>query len=260
MSWASRRQFSYVLVLVLFVAIIGFLIIFPYFNKPPICTDGKQNGDETGVDCGGSCPIACNQEVNEVDILWARSFRVIEGRYNALAYLENKNPTEAVYKIKYRFRFADKDNIYIGKREGEAFIPPKGKFAIFEPAIDVGNSIPVYTTFEFLENPVWVKVPEEKINQLRIFVSNIVLENPDTNPKLFATIKNNSLFYVPEISVIAILYDASGNAVSVSRTYLEKLEAEESASLNFTWPEPISKDIVAKEILPVFNVFLTKLK
>ena len=25
----------------------------------PTCTDGVQNGDETGVDCGGSCPTAC---------------------------------------------------------------------------------------------------------------------------------------------------------------------------------------------------------
>ncbi|MEY3015680.1 MAG: hypothetical protein RIT45_4415, partial [Pseudomonadota bacterium] len=26
----------------------------------PSCTDGKQNGDETDVDCGGSCPDACD--------------------------------------------------------------------------------------------------------------------------------------------------------------------------------------------------------
>ena len=24
--------------------------------QPPSCTDGVQNGSETGVDCGGSCP------------------------------------------------------------------------------------------------------------------------------------------------------------------------------------------------------------
>ncbi|MEZ4887176.1 MAG: hypothetical protein R3E32_20765 [Chitinophagales bacterium] len=32
------------------------------FNVPstgPTCTDGIQNGDETGIDCGGSCPNAC---------------------------------------------------------------------------------------------------------------------------------------------------------------------------------------------------------
>lgn len=25
----------------------------------PSCTDGRQNGNETGVDCGGTCPLAC---------------------------------------------------------------------------------------------------------------------------------------------------------------------------------------------------------
>ena len=29
-------------------------------NPPPTCNDGIQNGDETGVDCGGSCPNTCN--------------------------------------------------------------------------------------------------------------------------------------------------------------------------------------------------------
>eukprot|EP01052_Picozoa_sp_SAG31_P001684 SAG31_NODE_57_length_29727_cov_12.584568_5_plen_238_part_00 len=26
----------------------------------PHCDDGQRNGDETGVDCGGSCPVLCN--------------------------------------------------------------------------------------------------------------------------------------------------------------------------------------------------------
>ena len=26
---------------------------------PPSCTDGRQNGDETDVDCGGSCTTKC---------------------------------------------------------------------------------------------------------------------------------------------------------------------------------------------------------
>lgn len=260
MSWASRRQFFYTTVFVLFILIFGFLIIYPYINKAPSCIDGNQNGDETGVDCGGSCNIACNSEVNEIDVIWSRAFKVTEGRYNAVAYLENKNPDAAVYKIKYRFRFGDKDNIYIGKREGETFIPPKGKFAIFEPAIDVGNSVPVYTTLEFTEVPVWVKVPEDKVNQLRIFISNILLENQDTLPRLSANIKNNSLFFVPDIKVVAILYDALGNAISVSQTYLESLKSEESAKLFFTWPEPITKEVVEKELIPMYNIFLTKLK
>lgn len=260
MTWALRRQIFYVLVLVLFLAIFGFSIIYPYLNKPPTCTDNKQNGTETGVDCGGSCARACLAEVDKISVLWARAFRVVAGRYNAVAYLENHNKNTAVNKISYRFRFADANNIYVGKREGSTYVPPSGKFAVFEPGIDIGNSIPVYTTFEFTQIPEWTVVPQKKINQLQVLVSNIALINEETSPVLSATIKNSSFFVIPEIDVIAILYDENRNAVSASRTYLDSLAAEEKRDVSFTWPEPLSRTVVAKEIIPLYNIFLVKLK
>ena len=258
--WAIKRQIFYLAIVIVFVGGLGFLIIYPYFNKAPTCTDGKQNGTETGIDCGGSCLQACTLQVDQISVLWARAFQVVPGRYNAVAYLENHNANTAVYKVKYRFRFADKDNIYIGKREGETYVPPKGKFAVFEPAVDVGNSIPVYTTFEFTEEPIWVQVSKEEISQQKVFVSDIKLENESTEPKLTATVKNNSLYRIPEVSFVVILYDALGNAVSASHTYLPVLAGGESADLNFTWREPLTSPVVVKEVIPMWNIFLAKLQ
>ena len=260
MTWALKRQIFYVVVLLLFLGVSGFLIIYPSLNKPPTCSDGIQNGNETGVDCGGSCPLACTAQVDSIFILWSRVFKVVPGRYNAVAYLENHNQNNVINKINYRFRFADTNNIYIGKREGATFVPPGGKFVVFEPAIDIGNSIPVYTSFEFTETPQWIVVPKEKINQLKVAVSNIQLQNEDTNPALSATIQNNSLFIIPAINVMTILYDASGNAVSASRSYLDVLKGGQKAEVNFTWPEPFSAKIIATEIIPMYNIFLVKIK
>ncbi|MBU0998975.1 hypothetical protein KKG24_01540 [Patescibacteria group bacterium] len=259
-SWSFRRQIFYIIILVLFLLIFGFLIIFPSFNQVPTCMDGEQNGDETGIDCGGSCPNACLEQINTVSILWARAFKVVPGRYNAVAYLVNHNKNAAVEKINYRFRFADANNIYIGKRENSTFIPPGGNFAIFEPGIDIGNSIPVYVTFEFTQVPQWLQISQEKINQLKILVSNIQLFDEATSPKLLATIKNNSLFTLPNVDVVAILYDGAGNAVSASRTYLNQLNPLSTSDINFTWPEPFSGQVVAKEIIPMYNVFSVKLQ
>src|SRR3972149_250073 len=133
-------------------------------------------------------------------------------------------------------------------------------FAIFEPGIDIGNSIPVYTTFEFVGMPKWLQVSEQKIQQLQVVVSDINLVDEASSPKLSATIKNNSLFYIPELNVIALLYDGSGNVVSASRTYLDQLRAEETANINFTWPEPITEKVVTKEIIPVYNIFKVELR
>lgn len=262
MTWAFKRQIFYVFILVLFFTVFGFLIAYPKLNKAPTCFDNKQNGNETGIDCGGggSCANACLSQVDPVSILWARAFKVIPGRYNAVAYLENHNKNVAINKINYKFRFADGNNIFIGKREGSAYVPSSGRFAIFEPGIDIGNSIPVYTTFEFTQIPQWMTVSQEKINQLKVLVSNINLINEETSPVLSATIKNGSLFTIGEVDVVAILYDANHNAVSASRTYLDELRGEAIKDINFTWPEPFSNKVIEKEIIPMYNIFLVKLK
>ncbi|OGI59762.1 hypothetical protein A2727_01620 [Candidatus Nomurabacteria bacterium RIFCSPHIGHO2_01_FULL_37_110] len=260
MTWALKRQIFYAVILIVFLLVFGFLIIGPNLNSVATCQDNKQNGNEIGIDCGGSCSRACNFQVDRVSILWARAFQVVPGRYNAVAYLENHNKNTAVNKISYRFRFADKNNVYIGKREGETFIPPSGKFAIFEPAIDFGHSVPIYTTFEFTQNPEWIQVSKEKMDQLQISVSNIVLDDEDTNPVLSATLKNNSLFTIPEVDVVVILYDANRNAVSASRTYLDELAGGENREIGFTWREPLSPQVISKEIIPMYNIFLVELK
>jgi len=253
MTWAFKRQFFYLAVLILFLSGFGFLIVYPKLNKLPTCMDNKQNGAETGVDCGGLCTMACLAEVDPVSKLWTRAFQVVPGRYNAVAYLENHNRNTAINKISYRFRFADANNLYIGKRDGSAYVPPSGKFAIFEPGIDIGNSIPVYTTFEFTEVPKWLIVSQEKIKQSQVLVSNIQIIDETTSPRLSATIKNDSLFVIKEIDVVAILYDENHNAVSASRTYINQLKPKESKEISFTWLEPFTDKIVKKEIIPMYN-------
>lgn len=260
LNWALRRQIFYIIILVLFFLIFGFLIIYPSLTKAPTCNDNKQNGDETGIDSGGSCLNADPAKADAISVLWTRIFRVIPGRYNAVAYIVNHNKNTAVKKINYKFRFADANNIYIGKREGSTFVPPGGNFAVFEPGIDIGNSIPVYVDFEFTETPLWLQVSPEKINQLKVLVSNIQLMNETTNPRLSATIKNNSLFTIPNMGVVAILYDAGGNAISTSRTYLTELAPLQTADINFTWPEPLSDTVTQKEIIPMYDIFSVKLQ
>ncbi len=260
MTWALKRQIFYILILILFLGISGFILIYPSFNKAPTCFDQKQNSDETGVDCGGICAKACVAEVSPMSILWARAFQVIPGRYNAVAYVVNHNKSTAIQKINYRFRFANANNVYIGKREGSTFVPPGGNFAVFEPGIDIGNSISVYTTFEFTQTPNWLQVPKDKINQLKILISDIQLEGETTNPHLFATIKNNSLFTIPNVGVIAILYDSNGNTVSTSRTYLNQLGPLQENDINFTWPQAFTSGVVSKEIIPMYDVFSAQLR
>lgn len=260
MTWSLRRQIFYISLLFLFVFVFGFLIIYPTFKKAPSCNDFKQNGDEAGVDCGGSCILACTFEASPVSVLWARSFMVVPGRYNAVAYLENHNKNLAVDRIRYLFRFADKDNIYLGKREGVISIPPGRTFAVFERGIELGSSEPVYTSFSFTDVPYWLNVKGEVVNQIQLIPKNIVLENEDKSPHLYLDLKNESLFSIPDMNVMVILYDEHGNAINVSNTYIEEFKKEEEKRLDYTWQEGFVAKVVRKEILPMFNVFKVQIK
>jgi hypothetical protein len=107
---------------------------------------------------------------------------------------------------------------------------------------------------------VWNTVSQTELDQLKVLVSNINLKNQNTSPHLSATIQNNSLFSIPSVNVVALLYDGKGNAVSASSTYLDILGGGQSTDINFTWPEPMSENVVSEEIIPMYNIFLAKLE
>jgi hypothetical protein len=103
-------------------------------------------------------------------------------------------------------------------------------------------------------------VSEDRLEQLKIAVSNIVLSGETTAPRLSATLKNNSIFDLPNVNTVAIIYDEKGNAISTSRTFLNQLLPDRNTDINFTWPEPLPGVPVAKEIIPMFDVLSVKLK
>ncbi len=193
MSWASKRQFTYLSIFLAIVLIIAAIIIVPIVNKPATCVDGKQNGDEKGIDCGGSCQHFCAFEASDVVTLWKRAFQVQGDRYNVAAYVENQNPDAKIADIGYEFRLYDQNNKFIVRRDGRTSIPPNGRMVIFEPGINVGNAIPRITTFEFTEAPLWVKTDPKIEDRVQLEVGNKILAQTDSAPRLTATVLRNSV-------------------------------------------------------------------
>ena len=59
MTWAAKRQLQYLSGFLAIILVIVLIIIAPYLRSDPTCFDGKQNGNEEGIDCGGSCDLIC---------------------------------------------------------------------------------------------------------------------------------------------------------------------------------------------------------
>lgn len=254
MSWASRRQFKYATGVIIFFGLIVFAIIYPYIFKKSTCIDGKQNGTETGVDCGGTCSLMCKPDISEPVILWSRAFPVIGSSYNLVAYVENRNKDGAVAEASYEFKIYDKNNKLLGRREGKTFIPPNQQFAVFESRFDAGQSEVKSVSFEFISPLVWVK-KAPTLQTLPVKVNKIVFDNNKDTPNLSAIINNDSVYDLPEFDVIAILYDADHNAINASKTHKPRLLNNESLPVVFTWPETLSVLSITQDIIVLINPF-----
>ena len=257
MSWSFRRQLFIIFLLLLVFSGVVFAYVAPIIFRAPTCSDMKQNGNESGVDCGGDCVNLCTSDVKKPTVLWYRSFLISDDVYNAIAYIENQN-SAAITAMPYEFRLYDTKGTYITRVDGTAMIPPSGRYAIIETGIKVGNAIVGTTTFDFGTPKVpWVRIPSN-ISSLRVGTSDISLNTSSSTQRLLVTVNNKSpIVPLKNLQVAAILYDKSDNAVSISKTYIHELPAGWNLPIYFTWPRPFANPVVRYEIIPMIDVFST---
>ncbi len=256
MSWASRRQSQYLFGLLLFLGLIALIILWPTITRKPTCADLKQNGTETGVDCGGSCQRICNVDAAEPVVLWSRAFPVTGSTYNLVAFIENSNKAAAVAMVSYEFRIYDTNNLLIGRRSGTTFIPPNQQFAIFESRFDSGASQIRSVRFEFTSPFIWVK-KAPTIQTMPIRIDNIILGSDIQSPTLTARVNNDSIYDLPAFDVIAILYDKDHIAINASKTHKDSLSSNGNSLLLFTWPQAFTNTPLTEDVLISINPFAT---
>ncbi len=254
MEWATKRKLAYILSFFGIIFIIAGATYFLHIYKPPSCTDGIQNQEEMGVDCGGPCTIICSNLVSQPIILWQRSFESAHGYYNAVAYVENPNMNLGVAEVYYSFKLYDSRGIFIVERQGKTFLVPNERFAIFEQVLSVGEIIPKTTTFTFTRFSPWTKISREKTP---LTVGGPQLSGMDTKPKITASLQNKSLVPVKNINVTAVVYDSNENAIGASATVVDVIPPDSSYDIVFTWLQPFSATPQREEIIPRINPFDT---
>ncbi len=247
MSWASNRRVKYFFLLLVGVVILIGIPMFLILRDPATCEDGMQNGVEDGVDCGGTCPIVCSFSAAEPNISWSRVFKIIPGAYTAVAFVENPNGSLAAHDVPYIFRLRDENNILVETRTGEVYLPASSRIPIFETGIQTGNRVATRAEFE-LGNPVWV---HEGPQTHELSVRNENLSNEATSPRLSADIVNEGLEGVSDLPVVALLFDAEGNALHAARTVIENLPGASERTVVFTWPEAFPRPVVTISVFPL---------
>jgi len=250
MWWALQRRTIYLGIFLVVVLILFGPSIYRSLNKEATCFDGKRNGSELGIDCGGVCQKVCKFSAEDPVILWSRSFEIRNGVYNSIAMIENPNSGTGAIDVSYTFKLFDSRNVLVYERKGVTDIPAQTRFPIFEPTIVTGERVPLRTFFEFSSDIDWLK---QENSNLKLKTAEQKTTGADSSPKIEVKVENRGLESAKDLELFIIVYDLVDNAIAGSKTFIENIEPDSSKSVIFTWPEPFAFPVGRIEIIPKFN-------
>ncbi|MBX4199268.1 hypothetical protein KW800_03315 [Candidatus Parcubacteria bacterium] len=249
--WSARRRaLIFVLTFFVLIAAVGYPVYYFYFRSVPDCMNGKQDGDETGVDCGGGCQLICKPEVLPLITQGdARLLKIATSTYEAVVLVQNPNISGTVVRAPYTF------TVYSGTSNtaplkvirGETYIARNSTFALFAGPFTLNDSGSVRVAFD------WGALKWEKNKDVLpiVSVSNLNLITASTSaPRLEASLTNKSLVDTGDIEVIALLSDASGNIVGAGKTFIDSLQASVTAPVVFSWPSPFASEPTTIRVIP----------
>ncbi|MEN9523990.1 MAG: hypothetical protein RL536_59 [Candidatus Parcubacteria bacterium] len=247
-SWSQRRKSIYGLIITIIV--VGGIGVPAYylFYKAPTCSDGVMNGNEQGIDCGGSCQRLCPSSFYAPKVGWTRFEEVAPGLYNLAAYIENLNLDGEAKNAPYHIVLYDDRGVLITDTSGVVTLPPHRNTLSFQGAINVGKRIPTKALFEFTQYPNWHK---QKDTLSAIVVGEKKYQEDESGSSLTVNMRNTSVYSLVNISVYVILKDKDGNALGFSKTVLDEIPPQGSVIAPFTWPLNRHGKVISIEVLPV---------
>lgn len=236
-DWASRRKTLYLIALALILAGASFALFWKYWYQEPTCFNNLKDGNETGIDCGGSCTKVCSNEAIAPIVKWdSRLFETLSGVWSVLVYVENPNPNTDASYVPYTFTIYDANSGILAERKGATILPRGKTVGIFEGSITIGNGkVPKRAVFEIGKNILWKK-SENKNDD--ITVTHGPLLRMESEPRVEANVKNNNINEVKNIELVITIFDGSDNAIAASRTFIENIKKGENTDVFFTWPKP----------------------
>ena len=249
MSWASRRQFIIISVICALAAALIAAVVIPIVYDTPSCTDRKQNQDETGIDCGGSCARVCAVDVLAPSVSFVRPLSPSQGRTDVIAYITNPNRESAATGVRFTVELYGTDGTVIAKKDGTTDLPPGSTVPVYMPNIFSGN-LAVARAFLVFDpaSLIFSKYDDQRI--IPRYNDDAQIAGTDA-PRIVASFSNPSAKVLRDIPVVATVFDASGNAIAATQTLLSELPSQGRAQVIFVWNEAFSATPARVDVVSV---------
>lgn len=234
-DWAKRRKRTILLIVGVVVVAVVTIILTAVLYKAPSCSDNKQNQDEAGVDCGGSCAYRCTTQEIDPTVLFALPLRNSAGRTDLIASVENKNTDAAAKKVSYSAKLYTSDVSFIREVTGTLDLPPRTTVPIYIPGIASGVAV-ARVVFSIDTRAVkWYTMAVDP--RIVPVVSHSTLGGTQAAPRVEAELTNSSITTLSNVHAIVMIHGTSGNIIAASETILPTIPAQGQATALFTWNE-----------------------
>lgn len=246
MDWARSRRLTVIGILI--VAVISILLIlgFAIFYKTPTCTDLKQDGDETGIDCGGSCSTVCSAQAQSASVRFARVLQQ-SGRNDLIAYIDNPNVSAYAERADLVIDIYRADGRQLQKH-AYLTLPANTATPLFITNIANAAVQQVFVSFAS-SSPLWTKGTGGAEAMPK--ASNIAVTGEGDRPNVTATVTNPIAYPEQNVPFIATVFANDGTVIAASQTVVPLIPAQGSAQAVFTWNEPFSESYARIEIVPI---------
>jgi hypothetical protein len=232
----ATKKGIYGFVFLLVFVLLSVWVYFSFLKPAPTCSDGIQNQDEEGIDCGGGC-VAC-EVLTLQDIRVAREpkiFSTIDGKSMVLlAEVLNPNSNYQASKFSYDFLLYDAGGNVIETVSGEESINALERKLIVETNVHSYRKSVARVSL-VIKNPQWTKSFDAVHNPLT------VSEGPETDIangeiRVRGKIRNEGNAPLSNIRVVSILADSRGGELFASQTFLTSMQAFEERSFVVFFP------------------------
>lgn len=253
MSWAARRRFIILFLLGAAAFAFAAIVFIATFSKAPSCSDGTQNQDEAGVDCGGPCAFLCVEQVHAPTVLFTKALPNGSGRTDVVASVENINTNAAAKDVPYTITLYGAGQMFVQEVTGTFDLPPSSSVAVFIPGISSGNQRTIRAFLTIATSSLeWYSLTADEL--VRPIAVSTTLGGATSSPRIDASISNASVMPMTNVRVIALVYSQQGEVIAASQTVVPSIPAQGQSIATFTWNTPFTSMPAKIEVRPLTSL------
>lgn len=238
------------------VLLVLFVLIILWFTPNPTCKDGKKNGGETGVDCGGFCG-PCDEKITAQDIIVQKTDFVASGKdiYDVVVWFDNPNDTYGARSIKGKLLLFDTSGNQIAEVPVESFLLPKETKYVLRQSVS-GISGTVSSVEWKLEGVDWVEMQE--ISGLRLSITDRKYQELTSGSgfsQVGGLLINESTYDWNDVVISILLVDRSGKLLATHGTSRQTFRSGEKWDFRLIFPERFPGDVYGVDMQAETNIY-----